>query len=66
VGHPPAGDRPPDRSPDQISAIRCAIEELLTGLLAPWSAAAWTLTPIAVKHNMSNDQLKRAQHRIWP
>jgi hypothetical protein len=24
------------------------------------------LTPTAVKHNMSNDQIKRAQHRIWP
>jgi hypothetical protein len=55
----------PTVSPDQIAAIHCAIEELLTGLL-PSSAAAWTLTPTAVKHNMSNDQLKRAQHRIWP
>jgi hypothetical protein len=57
IAHPPV-------SPDQIAAIRCAIEELLTRLLPPSSsssaAAAWTLTPTAVKHNMTNDQLNRA------
>ena len=42
------------------------MEELLTGAAALLWAAAWTLTPTAVKHNMSNDQVKHAQHRIWP
>jgi hypothetical protein len=56
IAHPPV-------SPDQIAAIRCAIEELLTRLLPPSSsssAAAAALTPTAVKHNMANDQLNRA------
>ena len=56
----------PTVSPDQIGAIHCAIEELLTRLLPPRRLRPGTLTPTAVKHNMSNDQLKRAQHRIWP
>jgi hypothetical protein len=57
----------PAVSPDQIAAaIRCAVEVLLSGLLPDAGCGPSPLTPTAVKRRMSNDQLKRAQHRISP
>jgi hypothetical protein len=40
-------------------------EPLVTGLL-PLVGCGLDLDTHTVTHNMSNDQLKRAQHRIWP
>jgi hypothetical protein len=65
-GHPPPGDRHPPFPADQLAAaIRCAVEELLTGLLPHVGCGPSPLTPTAVKRNISNHGLKRAQHRTW-
>jgi hypothetical protein len=53
--------------PRQIAAaICCAVEELPTGCCCHVGCRPSPLTPTAGKRNMSNDQRKRAQHRIWP